>query len=175
VLGNVDFSYEFLSENPDVAVFVPIGNNEVRLRLLSEYEKRNVETPSFVHEKTIIHHTVTFGKGVYVLPGTNIMPFTNIGDFVMISMGVNIAHHVDIERGCFFSQGANIGASIKISESCYFGIASTVMTGVTHIGKNCLIGASALINKNVGENLVMAGIPAKILRENYPVLLSERK
>jgi acetyltransferase-like isoleucine patch superfamily enzyme len=81
-------------------------------------------------------------------------------------MGVNIAHHVTIEKGCFFSQGVNIGASIYIKEFAYFGIGSTVMTGVSCIGKNTLIGAASLIIKNVPDEVVMIGNPGRILRNN---------
>ena len=92
------------------------------------------------------------------------MPLTEIGNFSMISMGVNIAHHTLIEPGCFFSQGTNIGASIHIKELAYIGISATLMTGVKSIGKNCLVGAGAVVIKDIPDNAVMAGIPAKILK-----------
>ena len=33
----------------------------------------------------------------------------------------------------------------------------------TKIGKNCIIGASSLINKDIPDNSVAAGIPAKVI------------
>lgn len=147
-----------------VAVFIPIGNNPVRLRLMEMFLKEGFDLPSFIHPDTIIHNSVVLGKAVYVLPGTHIMPLTSIGDFSMISMGVNIAHHSIIEKGCFFSQGSNIGASMHIKELAYVGISATLMTGVEIIGSNCLVGAGAVVIKDVPDNAVMAGVPAKVLR-----------
>lgn len=161
VKGNVQDAIE---NEPDCAVFVPIGNNKVRVRVLKEFEQNGFEIPSFIHKDTIIHSSVIIGKAVYILPGTNIMPLTVIGDYTMISMGVNIAHHNIIEEGCFFSQGTNIGASMNIKKLAYVGISATLMTGVKTIGINTLIGAGAVVIKDVPDNAVMAGVPAKILK-----------
>jgi sugar O-acyltransferase (sialic acid O-acetyltransferase NeuD family) len=164
VIGDTSYSFIFLAENPNVFVFVPIGNNSIRQRLLKEYSERGISTPSFIHPQTIIHPTVIIGKGVYILPATNIMPDTIIGDFVMISMGVNIAHHNKIAEGCFFSQGTNIGASVKIGEQAYFGIGSTLMTGVKEVGQHSLIGAGAVVIKDVPDFAVVVGNPAKVIK-----------
>ena len=162
VLGGNSFIFNEIDKETNI--FVPIGNNNVRVKLLTELNKKGFITPSFIHKKTIIDESVTIGKAVYILPGTNIMPLTKIGDFTMISMGVNIAHHNIIEEGCFFSQGSNIGASTLIKKQAYFGISSTLMTGVKEVGKNTLIGAGAVVIKDVPDNAIVAGIPAKILK-----------
>ena len=153
-----------LENETDCSVLVPIGNNPVRVRILKEFEKSGFEIPSFIHTQTIIHSSVKIGRAVYILPGTNIMPLTEIGDYSMISMGVNIAHHNLIGKGCFFSQGTNIGASININEFAYVGISATLMTGIKNIGRNSLVGAGAVVIKDVPDNAVVAGVPAKILK-----------
>ena len=38
------------------------------------------------------------------------------------------------------------------------------MTGVHELGENCLIGAGAVVIKDVPQNAIMAGIPAKVLK-----------
>lgn len=151
-------------DSADTRVFVPIGNNLVRVKILKEFEQNGFETPSFIHENTIIHPSVKIGKSVYILPGTCIMPLSIIGDYTMISMGVNIAHHTIIEQGCFFSQGTNIGASINVKELAYVGISATLMTGVKSVGIDCLVGAGAVVIKDVPDKAIVAGVPAKIIR-----------
>jgi sugar O-acyltransferase (sialic acid O-acetyltransferase NeuD family) len=162
VLGNRYFLFNNIDIN--TAIFVPIGNNDIRFELLSILNKKGFKTPSFIHPNTIIHESVQIGNGVYILPGTNIMPCTVLKDYIMVSMGVNIAHHNIIEEGCFFSQGSNIGASVHIQQKAYFGINSTLMTGVKKVGKNTLIGAGAVVIKDVPDNAIMVGVPAKILK-----------
>src|SRR5690606_29954181 len=128
VLGNSKYLFSELDKK--IAVFVPIGDNKVRVEFLEKLKKNKFLIPYFIHKSSNIHQSVILGEGVYILPTTSIMPFTTIGDYTMISMGVNIAHHITIERGCFFSQGCNIGASVYLKEQAYCGIASTIMTGV---------------------------------------------
>lgn len=162
VLGNFDFLLKNVDR--DINVFVPIGNNETRVRLLREIGEKGFKTPSFIHKTVQVHHSVKIGKGVYILPGTQIMPLTEIKDFVLISMGVNIAHHTIIEQGCFFSQGSNIGASIHFRENVFCGIGSTIMTGVQNIGKKSTIGAGAVIIHDVPDGVTVVGNPGRIIK-----------
>jgi len=170
VLGKVEVLFQ--PERFDFAntnVFVPIGDNLIRTRLLEKIRGFGYRTPSFIHPTVIIDSSVKIDEPVYILPGTNIMPYTTISKDVMISMGVNIAHHTFIKEGCFFSQGTNIGASIVIERLAYIGIAATLMTGVKRIGQNSLVGAGAVVIRDVPDNVVVAGVPAKFLRNKENV------
>lgn len=165
VLGKVDtlFQLEMFDLNT-TCVFVPIGDNVVRTQLLEKIRNFGYHTPTFIHSSVIIDSSVQIDEPVYILPGTSIMPYTSISKDVMISMGVKVAHHTIIKEGCFFSQGANIGASIVVEQLAYIGIASTLMTGVKRIGRNSLVGAGAVVIRDVPDNVVVAGVPAKLLR-----------
>ena len=92
------------------------------------------------------------------------MPYVTIKNYVMISMNSNIAHHSVLEEGTFISTGVNFGASIVAHKYSYIGISATIMTGVKELGEDCLIGAGAVVIKDIPDNAVVAGVPAKILR-----------
>lgn len=153
-----------IENEKDCSVFVPIGSNSIRVNLLKQFEAKGFDVPSFVHPKTNIHESVNVGNAVYILPGTNIMPLSTISNYVMISMGVNIAHHTIVEKGTFISQGVNVGASLTIKSMSFIGISSTIMTGVCVVGAEATVGAGAVVIKDVPDNAVVAGVPAKILR-----------
>ena len=55
-------------------------------------------------------------------------------------------------------------ASIKIGKNCWFGHGVTLLPGVM-IGNNVTIGANSVVTKSFGDNLVIAGNPAKVIRE----------
>ncbi|MDE1208108.1 acetyltransferase [Tenacibaculum larymnensis] len=164
VLGDFNFLLNNIERSTNV--FIPIGNNEVRYNLLNKVIKAGFKTPSFIHRNTNIHASVEIGKCVYILSGVNIMPLTKLKDFVLISMGVNIAHHAVIDEGCFISQGSNIGASVYMEKKVFCGIASTIMTGVKNVGENSLIGAGAVIIRDVPDNAVVVGNPGKVIKYN---------
>ncbi len=165
VLGPVSMLEKYQNRD-QIAVFVPIGNNTIRTRILFLARSLGYKTPSYIHETSNIHKSVTLGDTVYILAASNIMPLSEIKDNVMISMGVNIAHHTIISNNSFISQGSNIGASIKIDEGVFIGISSTIMTGVKEIGKNSIIGAGAVVIRDVPEDSIVAGVPAKVIKIN---------
>lgn len=164
VLGTIS-KLETLQLTDNVkAVYCPLGNNMLRVKFLSEAKRLGYETPNFIHPSVCISPNVTIGSGVYILLGTTIMPYTVINNYVMISMGVHLAHHCVLEDGVFLSTGCNFGASIHAHKYAYCGISSTVMTGIHELGEDCLIGAGAVVIRDVPSRAVMAGVPAKIIR-----------
>ena len=51
---------------------------------------------------------------------------------------------------------------IKIGNNVFIGMKSTILKGV-HIGNNVIIGANSLVNKDIPDNCVVAGNPAKVI------------
>lgn len=146
------------------AVYCPIGNNRLRADFLSRAKAAGLSTPNYIHPSVVLSPHVRIGEGVYILLGTTVMPYVTIDDYVMISMGVHLAHHSVLSRGVFLSTGVNFGASIQAQENAYIGISATIMTGIRTVGKDSLVGAGAVVIKDVPERAVVAGVPAKIIR-----------
>ena len=46
----------------------------------------------------------------------------------------------------------------------YIGMGSTIMTGVKTLGTDCLVGAGAVVIKDVPDGAVVAGVPAKVIK-----------
>lgn len=164
VLGPVSMLNSLKDTDEVEAVYCPLGNNKLRVKFLSMARDLGYETPNYIHPSVIISPNVTIGNGVYILLGTTIMPHTVIKDYVMISMGVHLAHHNILEEGVFLSTGCNFGASIHAHKYAYCGISSTIMTGLHELGEDCLIGAGAVVIRDVPDKAVMAGVPAKVLK-----------
>jgi acetyltransferase-like isoleucine patch superfamily enzyme len=56
-------------------------------------------------------------------------------------------------------------ADIFIGKNCFIAVGATLMPGIT-IGDEVIVGAGAVVTKNVPSNVIVAGNPAKIIREN---------
>ena len=164
VLGAVNLLSSLKETDGIEAVYCPLGDNKLRVNFLSMAQELGYDTPNYIHPSVLISPNVTIGKGVYILLGATIMPYAIIKDFVMISMGVHLAHHTVLEEGVFLSTGCNFGASIHAHKFAYCGISSTIMTGLHELGEDCLIGAGAVVIRDVPDRAVMAGVPAKLLK-----------
>jgi len=87
-----------------------------------------------------------------------------IGHHVMIGPGVQIytaAHHLQVEMR---NQGCEVATSIVIEENVWIGGSAILLPGL-RIGRNAVVGAGAVVTRDVPANTVVAGNPARVIRE----------
>lgn len=60
--------------------------------------------------------------------------------------------------------GQGISFKIAVADGCWIGARVTVV-GNIHINAGAIVGTSSLVNKNVSQNAVVAGVPAKVINE----------
>ncbi|MFD2131638.1 NeuD/PglB/VioB family sugar acetyltransferase [Pseudogracilibacillus auburnensis] len=143
---------------------VAIGNNKIRFNLMNKINQIGGKTPSLIHPSAIISPSAQMGKGVYVQANVYIWTNVKIDDFCIISPGVVIAHHTTIGKACLISTLTGVGASINIEDKVFLGMKSTIVTGLHEIGENSIIGAGAVVLKDIEKESVYAGVPAKKIR-----------
>lgn len=94
---------------------------------------------------------------------------TDIGAFSYINAqhGVVIEDDVQIGSHCSIYSISTIDdtfGKVILKRNCKIGSHSTVLPGVS-IGKNSIIGAHSLVNKDIPDNVVAFGVPVKIVRQ----------
>ena len=63
--------------------------------------------------------------------------------------------------------GAESGSPITIGDNVWIGGGVIINPGVT-IGSNVVIGSGAVVTKSFGDNVILGGVPAKVIREIAP-------
>lgn len=58
---------------------------------------------------------------------------------------------------------------INIGDGCFIGANSIILKGTT-LGKNCVVGAGSVVSGIFPDNVIIAGNPAKIIKENKEIL-----
>lgn len=140
---------------------VAIGNNEIRYKIMLKINELESKTPTLIHPSAIISPSAEIGNGVYIQANAYIWTKAKVDDFCIISPGVVVAHHTEIGKACLISTLSAIGANIKIEEKVFIGMASTLVTGVSRIGKSSIIGAGAVVLKSLEKENTYVGIPAR--------------
>jgi len=93
---------------------------------------------------------------------------TDIGAFTYINAkyGVLIEDEVQIGSHCSIYSVSTIDDSsgkVILKTNCKLGSHSTVLPGVT-IGKNSIVGAHSLVNKDIPDNVIAFGVPAEVIK-----------
>lgn len=107
---------------------------------------------------------VTIGKRFFCTNGKS--SIIDIGDDCMFSHDVSIisgGHSIfDMER----KENVSMKKYIKIGNHVWLG-KNVVILHNADIGNGCIVGASSVVKLKVGENCVIAGNPAKVIKQNH--------
>lgn len=111
-----------------------------------------------------------FPNGRLILHGGFINENVQIscGDLIEIGEGATIGRDVCIrsyDGHTIETEGYKIAAPIKIGKHVWIGQGSTILKGVT-IGDGAIIASGALVTKDVPSHSIVAGIPAKVIKDN---------
>jgi len=95
---------------------------------------------------------------------------TDIGAFTYINAkaGVTIEDFVQIGSHCSIYSISTIDnkeGPVVLKKNCKIGSHSIVMPGVT-VGENTVVGAFSFVTKDLPDNVVAYGVPAKVVKEN---------
>jgi len=116
-------------------------------------EDCNICAHTLVESDVIIGNNVTVKSGVYIWDGTR------IEDNVFLGPNATLTND-PMPRS---KQYPDRFSGITLKKGCSIGANATILPGIT-IGENAMVGAGAVVTKDVPANTVVAGNPAKIIR-----------
>ena len=92
---------------------------------------------------------------------------TIVGDGTKIDNLCHIAHNVNIGKHCAVIALAMIGGSTNIGDYSHVAPSAAIMNKI-NVGRNVVVGLGAVVTKNIEDNVVVIGVPAKPHRKNIP-------
>ncbi len=155
----------WLMQNPDVYMGVAaIGTSgKDRLEISDLLCMLGMKTPSLVHEQAFVATTAHVDVATQVLANACVCAQAVIGRGVIINTGSIIEHDTCINEGTHIAPGTTLAGEVHVGRCCFIGAGSTVLPRI-HIGNNSIIGAGSVVTRDVGDNVIAYGAPAKVVR-----------
>lgn len=109
---------------------------------------------------------VHFGKDVYANFNLTLVDDTHIyvGDCTMFAPNVTVATAGHPILPSLREKARQFNMPVHIGKNCWIGAGALIMPGVS-IGDNTVIGAGSVVTKDIPPNVVAVGNPCRVMRE----------
>lgn len=144
---------------------------------LSDVQSTHIGEDTYIWQFSVILKGAQIGKNCNICAHTFIENDVKLGDNVTIKSGVYLWDGVHIEDNVFIGPNVTFTNDLHprskqypesylptlVKSKASIGANATILPGLT-LGENCMVGAGAVVTKDVPKNAIVAGNPAKILR-----------
>lgn len=164
VLGNFEMLFKLRREGLEHAV-IAFGHCKGRIKLAEKALSYGFSLPNLIHPSAIISPSASIGPGAIIMPGSIVNAGTEIGTNLILNTAATVDHDCRISDGVHIGPGAHLSGLVTIGTVSWIGIGTIIRESVK-VGSNVLLGASSLVLKDIPDDVVAYGSPAKIVRQN---------
>jgi sugar O-acyltransferase (sialic acid O-acetyltransferase NeuD family) len=120
---------------------------------------------TLVHPTAVVSRSARLGFGVVLFPHVTIASNARVGHHVIVLPSSIVSHDVSIGDYTCVAGGVAISGSVRVGRSCYLGTGSQIIGGA-EIGDGALVGMGSVVIRNVPRHAIVAGNPARVLRQS---------
>lgn len=176
--GNKNF-YVLFGESDDILKFLE-DNKEKINKYKIEQDRRNSAVPMLdikninarIEPGAIIRDRVFIGDNAVIMMGAVINIGAEIGEGTMVDMNAVVGARGKLGKNVHLGAGAVVAGVLEppskspceIGDNVLIGANAVILEGVK-IGANSVVAAGSVVVEDIPENVVVAGIPAKIIKK----------
>ncbi|RAV30982.1 LbetaH domain-containing protein [Sinomicrobium soli] len=161
VLGTLDKAPELAREGYKFLFTIyKMGGQPERIKRFRDLNIPDESLYTFIHPLSFVSPSVKLSPGVVVMPNVSVSCGTEIGKCSLVMSNVSIGHDNTIHEHCFFTANSCLGSYLDIQEGVWVGMNSTIR-GKQTIGKHAAIGIGSVVVKDIPENELWIGSPAR--------------
>lgn len=146
------------------AFILGIGNNVIRKKVADLVLSKKKEILNIIHPLAAVSLTSKFGTGNFISINTIVSAFTEIGNFCILNSGCIVEHECKIADAVHLAPGVVLTGNVSIGENSFIGANAVVKQGI-NIGRNVTVGAGSVVLKDIPQNEIWVGNPARKLEK----------
>jgi sugar O-acyltransferase (sialic acid O-acetyltransferase NeuD family) len=148
---------------------IGIGNPVLRKKLHDKFTALGGQFTSTISPlATLGYYGNTIEEGCNIMTGSVITSDVAIKRGALINLNCTIGHDSVLGEFVELSPAVKISGNCIIGDYSIFGTNATMLPNLS-IGKNVIIGAGSVVTKNISDNCMALGVPAKIIKELNPL------
>jgi len=165
ILGKTIEYREYIKSNDIYFIFAihPVGHGSLRVKLFKKLAIPSDKLATIIHPSAFVGYNAEISPGVMIMANSYVGTSAKIGKCALLMSNTVVGHNTTVSEFCHISVGAIVSSYVNLGEASDIALNATVLEKI-NIEKNAVVGAGAMITKDVLENQIVVGNPQKVLR-----------
>jgi sugar O-acyltransferase (sialic acid O-acetyltransferase NeuD family) len=150
-----------------IAGLVAIGGSRGRDRVEIQrwMESQGVVPVVAIHPTAFVASDAHLGKGCQVLARAAVCTAVRMGEACIVNTSATVDHESILGDGVHIAPGATVTGCVQVGDYTLVGAGAVVLPRI-RIGRNVIIGAGSVVCRDIPDNKVAYGNPARVRRDN---------
>lgn len=142
---------------------IAIGEPAHRIKLIKEIKDQGYKFETLVHPTSYIGLNTELDDGTVVQRGAFVSCDCRIGGNCFLQAYATVGHNTVIGENCIISTNAAISGGVTIGSHTYIAVGTSVIQGA-NIGENTVLGMGSVVVRDIPDNVVALGNPARPMK-----------
>ncbi|MEK9967468.1 MAG: acetyltransferase [Rhodospirillaceae bacterium] len=158
----------FMDWPDETALFVAIGDNTRRLALADDARRTGIPLAVLIDPSAVVSPSANVEPGALVMPNATVNAEAVIGRAALVNSAAVVEHGARVDEGAHVAPGACLTGDAVLGARSLLGARATVLPGI-RVAPDAFVGAVAVVTEHVPEGAIVAGVPARPIRDKAPI------
>lgn len=135
-----------------------------RCELYELFRQSGLAVPAIIHPQAIVAPSARIGENSHLLAGAIVTAGCVVGHASIVNTKASVDHESQLGVGVHVAPGATLCGCVNIGDYTMVGAGAVVLPRV-RIGSNVIVGAGSVVTRDLPDNVVAFGNPARARRK----------